>query len=194
MPTFSGQLIIFSGPSGAGKTTVLQRVLDQSPRPLVKSVSATTRPPRPGEIDNEDYYFLSDEEFQRRRAANEFLESFEVFGRGYWYGTFKSTVTASLNEGQWLVLEIDVQGRQKVIEEFPQANTFFVRPPSLEVLEQRLRQRGTENEEAIQRRLEVARHEWQYADQYTYEIINDSMQQAVDEICQKLELIGEEPL
>ena len=194
MPTFSGQLIIFSGPSGAGKTTVLQRVLDQSPRPLVKSVSATTRPPRPGEIDNEDYYFLSDEEFQRRRAANKFLESFEIFGRGYWYGTFKSRVTASLNEGQWLVLEIDVQGWQKVVEEFPQAITFFVRPPSLEVLEQRLRHRGTENEEAIQRRLEVARHEWQYADQYTYEIINNSMQQAVDEICQKLELIGEEPL
>ena len=76
MRTFSGQLIIFSGPSGAGKTTVLQRVLEQSPRPLVKSVSATTRPPRPGEIDNEDYNFLSDEEFQTRRNAHEFLESF----------------------------------------------------------------------------------------------------------------------
>jgi len=193
MPTFSGQLIIFSGPSGAGKTTVLQRVLEESPQPLVKSVSATTRPPRPGEIDGEDYCFLSDEEFQRRRAADEFLESFEVFGRGYWYGTFKSTVTASLNDGKWLVLEIDVQGRRKVVEEFPQAVTFFVRPRSLEILEQRLRRRGTENEESIQRRLEVAGHEWRYADQYTYEIINDSMEQAVDEICQKLELIGAEP-
>lgn len=157
------------------------------------SVSATTRRPRPGEIDGEDYIFLSDEEFQRRRAAGEFLESFEVFGRGYWYGTFKSTVTASLRRGQWVVLEIDVQGQQKVLEEFPQATTFFVRPRSLEDLEHRLRERGTENEETIQRRLEVARHEWQFAQQYTYQIINDSLERAVDEICHKLELIGDQP-
>ena len=187
-----GQLLIFSGPSGAGKTTVLQRVLQQAPAPLVMSVSATTRPPRPGETDGVDYHFLSDEAFRRKRQAGEFLECFEVFGRGYWYGTLRSTVSASLQAGQWVVLEIDVQGMQKVVEQFPQAITFFVRPESLEVLERRLRQRGTENEETIQRRLEVARHEWQFANQYTYEIINHSIDRAVDEICEKLKRIGEQ--
>ena len=189
----TGHLLIFSGPSGAGKTTVLRKVLERTNRPLVMSVSATTRPPRPGETDGVDYQFLSNTEFQRRREAGEFLECFEVFGHGYWYGTPRSTVSASLEAGQWVVLEIDVQGRERMVEQFPRAITFFVRPDSLEVLERRLRQRGTENEESIQRRLAVARHEWQFAKQYTYEIINRSIDQTVDEICQKLELIGEQP-
>lgn len=194
MPRPAGQLLIFSGPSGAGKTTVLREVMRRSKRPLRMSVSATTRPRRPGEVDGVDYHFLSDEEFQARRAGGEFLECFEVFGRGYWYGTLRDTVTASLNAGEWVVLEIDVQGREKVVEQYPHAITFFVRPASLEVLEQRLRARGTENEETIRRRLEVARHEWPFGQQYTYEIINHSIDQAVDEICGKLEQIGEPTL
>lgn len=189
----SGQLFIFSGPSGAGKTTVLRGVLKKSKHPLVMSVSATTRPPREGERNGVDYHFLSDEEFQRKRRNGEFLECFEVFGRGYWYGTLRETVSASLAAGQWVVLEIDVQGQAKVVEEYPNAVTFFVRPPSLELLEQRLRDRGTENEDTIQRRLEVARHEWPHGREYTYEIINRSVDEAVDEICHKLDLIGEQP-
>jgi len=185
-----GHLLIFSGPSGAGKTTVLRRVLEESKLPLKMSVSATTRPPRPGEIDGVDYHFLDAEEFQRRREAGDFLECFEVFGRGYWYGTLKESVTASLEAGQWVVLEIDVQGREKVVEQYPDAITFFVRPESLAVLEQRLRDRGTENEETIRRRLEVARHEWPFGEQYTYEIINHSVAESVDEVCRKLERIG----
>ena len=185
-----GHLLIFSGPSGAGKTTVLRRVLEESKLPLKMSVSATTRPPRPGEIDGVDYHFLDAEEFQRRREAGDFLECFEVFGRGYWYGTLKESVTASLEAGQWVVLEIDVQGREKVVEQSPDAITFFVRPESLAVLEQRLRDRGTENEETIRRRLEVARHEWPFGKQYTYEIINHSVAESVDEVCRKLERIG----
>ncbi len=185
-----GHLLIFSGPSGAGKTTVLRRVLEESKLPLKMSVSATTRPPRPGEIDGVDYHFLDAEEFQRRREAGDFLECFEVFGRGYWYGTLKESVTASLEAGQWVVLEIDVQGREKVVEQYPDAITFFVRPESLAVLEQRLRDRGTENEETIRRRLEVARHEWPFGKQYTYEIINHSVAESVDEVCRKLERIG----
>lgn len=187
-----GRLLIFSGPSGAGKTTVLREVLKKTKRTLNMSVSATTRPPRPGERDGVDYQFLTDEEFQRRRAAEDFLECFEVFGRGYWYGTLRDTVSASLKAGQWVVLEIDVQGRAKVVEQYPEATTFFVRPESLEVLEQRLRARGTENEETIARRLEVARHEWPFGKEYTYEIINHSIEQAVDEICRKLEQLGEQ--
>ena len=187
-----GRLLIFSGPSGAGKTTVLRQVMQSTKQPLKMSVSATTRPPRPGEQDGVDYQFLSDEEFQSRREAGDFLECFEVFGRGYWYGTLRATVSASLEAGEWVVLEIDVQGRAKVVEHYPQAITFFVRPESLEVLEQRLRDRGTENEDTIRRRLEVAQHEWPFAQEYTYEIINHSIDQAVDEICQKLEQIGDQ--
>lgn len=187
-----GRLLIFSGPSGAGKTTVLRQVMQTTKQPLKMSVSATTRPPRPGERDGVDYQFLSDEEFQARREAGDFLECFEVFGRGYWYGTLRETVSASLEAGEWVVLEIDVQGRAKVVEQYPQAITFFVRPESLEVLEQRLRDRGTENEETIRRRLEVAQHEWPHAQEYTHEIINHSIDQAVDEICQKLEQIGDQ--
>ena len=185
-----GRLLIFSGPSGAGKTTVLREVFERSPHKLQMSVSVTTRPPRPGEVDGVDYHFLSDTEFQKRRESGDFLECFEVYGRGYWYGTLNETVTTSLEAGQWVVLEIDVQGRAKVVEQFPEAVTFFVRPESLTVLEQRLRDRGTENEETIQRRLEVARQEWPFAEQYTHEIINHSVDQAVDEICQQLEQLG----
>lgn len=187
----SGQLLIFSGPSGAGKTTVLRQLFEQATQPLTLSVSATTRPPRPGEVDGRDYHFLDDAAFQNRRNQGDFLECFEVFGRGYWYGTLNETVTSSLNAGQWVVLEIDVHGCAKVVEQFPTAATFFVRPESLSVLEQRLRDRGTENEETIQRRLEVARQEWPFAERYTYEIINHSVDQAVDEICQKLDQLGD---
>ena len=187
-----GRLLIFSGPSGAGKTTILRDVMDQADRPLKMSVSATTRPPRPGEKDGVDYQFLSDSDFQRRRDAGEFLECFEVFGRGYWYGTLRGTVSASLEAGEWVVLEIDVQGRAEVVEQYPDAITFFVRPDSLKVLEERLRDRGTENEETIQRRLEVAEHEWPFAKEYTYEIINHSIDQAVQEICQTIKQIGEQ--
>lgn len=188
-----GRLLIFSGPSGAGKTTVLRHVLEKATQPLVLSTSATTRPPRPGETDGQDYHFLPNEDFQRRREAGEFLECFEVYGRGHWYGTLRETVAASLRAGQWVVLEIDVQGREQVVRQYPDAVSFFVRPESLEVLEQRLRDRGTENEETIARRLEVARHEWPFGQQYTFEIINQSVDQAVDDICSKLDLIGKQP-
>lgn len=191
--TDQGRLLIFSGPSGAGKTTVLRRVIKKATQPLVMSTSATTRPPRPGEKDGKDYHFLSDEDFQQRREAGDFLECFEVYGRGHWYGTLRETVSASLQAGQWVVLEIDVQGRERVVKQYPDAVSFFVRPESLEVLEQRLRDRGTENEETIARRLEVARHEWPFGQQYTYEIINHSVDQAVDDICSKLDLIGKQP-
>lgn len=188
--TTPGRLIIFSGPSGAGKTTLLRKLFTQAEQPLKMSVSATTRPPRPAEQDGVDYHFMTDEAFQERRAAGDFLECVEVFGYGFWYGTLRESVAASLESGQWVVLEIDVQGREKVAEQFPEAITFFVRPDSLTILEQRLRDRGTESEESIQRRLEVAKHEWPFGKQYTYEVINHTLDQAVGEICQKLDSIG----
>lgn len=186
-----GRLLIFSGPSGAGKTTVLKGVFEHSPVPLKMSVSATTRPPRPGEKDGIDYFFLSDDQFRQKRTAGHFLECFEVYGRGYWYGTLNDAVTSSLEAGQWVVLEIDVHGRAAVVEQYPDAITFFVRPESLEVLEARLRDRGTENEETIQRRLEVASQEWPFAKEYTYEIINHSIDKAVQQICDKLNVLNQ---
>ncbi len=179
--TSLGRLIIVSGPSGAGKTTILKEVFARCSQ-LRSSVSATTRPPRPGERDGDDYYFLTPAEFARRRARGDFLESFEVFGRGYWYGTLTSEVAPRLKSGQWVVLEIDVDGTLAVLEQYPQAVTIFVRPESVAELERRLRQRGTESEDAIQRRLEVARRELNFVNHYQFIVRNDSVERAVQEI------------
>jgi len=178
-----GRLVVLSGPSGSGKSTVLKRLFEAAPVPLVSSVSATTRPPRPGEVDGVDYHFLSEEEFDERRRRGEFLECFEVFGRGHWYGTLLGEVAPSLEAGNWVILEIDVQGARSVVEQFGDAITIFLRPPSLEVLEERLRQRKTETEEAIHTRLRRARHEMASADRYRYQVVNDDVDRAVREIC-----------
>lgn len=191
MSDSEGKLIIVSGPSGAGKTSVLRQVLHRMGERLVVSVSATTRPPRPGEVDGEDYHFLSPREFEQKRAAGEFLECFEVFGRGYWYGTLKSEVEPRLARGEWVLLEIDVDGAMSVLQHYPRAVTIFIRPRSLAQLEMQLRGRRTETEDALQRRLEVARHELNFADRYTYNVINEDIQQAVSATCEILESLGE---
>src|SRR5690606_38333288 len=146
------------------------------------SVSATTRPRRPGEIDGKHYHILSDEEFQARREAGEFLEAMEVFGRGHWYGTPIDEVRPSLEEGIWVILEIDVDGANKVRAEFPQAMTIFITVDSDEELQRRLRQRGTDSDEAIGRRLEVARRERERAGTYDHLVVHRNVDDAVDQI------------
>ena len=185
----AANLVVVSGPSGAGKTTLLRKLFERSGR-LVSSISATTRPPRPGERDGVDYHFLSDEDFHRRRERGQFIECFEVFGRGYWYGTLESAVTPSLAAGKWVVLEIDVQGAMAVLERYPDALTIFVRPGSVDELERRLRSRGTESPDAIERRLQVARQELSCADRYRYQVLNDDIDRAVAEIVEILNRYG----
>jgi len=188
-PTCS-RLLVLSGPSGVGKSTVLRRLLERHPGRLRLSVSATTRPPRPGETDGVDYYFLTSEEFARRLQAGEFLECCEVFGRGHWYGTLLSGVTSSPGDQKWVILDIDVEGAEKVRGRFPDVPSIFLRPSTIEELERRLRARGTESEPAIQRRLEVARRELARADQYQYQVINDDLDRAVDDFETILAKVG----
>ena len=185
-----GKLVVISGPSGAGKTTLLKRLYACAPRPLIVSVSATTRAPRPGEHDGIDYHFLSKEEFERRRLRGDFLECCEVYQRGDWYGTLHSEVAPRLAAGKWVVLEIDVQGTLAVLQHYPAAVTIFVRPSSLAELERRLRLRGTEDEAALQRRLDVARRELASIDRYRYQVVNDDVERAVKELCDILSCCG----
>lgn len=190
LPLPPSKLIILSGPSGVGKSTILRGLLAKHPSRLRLSISATTRHPRPGEEDGVDYYFLTPEEFTRRRQAGEFLECCEVFGRGHWYGTLLSEVRPSPEDEKWVILDIDVDGAEKVRDRFPDVPTIFLRPGSDEELERRLRARGTESEEAIERRLEVARRELARADQYTFQVVNDTVERAVEQISEILSNLG----
>jgi guanylate kinase len=180
---FCERIVIVSGPSGAGKTTVMRKVFGHVPIPLVASVSATTRSPRPGEVDGKDYHFLTNDDFQLHRQRGDFLECFEVFGKGHWYGTLWSEVTAGFQDGKWVVLEIDVQGALAVLKRFPAAISIFIRPSSLAELERRMRERGSETEEEIKQRLSRAEEELTFAPQYNYQVINDRIGHAVQEIC-----------
>ena len=190
--TSPGRLVILSGPSGAGKSTVVRSLIDRCPLPLVLSVSATTRPPRPGEVDGREYFFLDDAEFSRQRAAGEFLECKEVFGRGHWYGTLRSQVGTGLKNGQWVILEIDVQGALAVMSVAagdPSLDpvSVFIHSGSVEQLRQRLIHRGTETPSAIQRRLEVAEAEIAQKHHYDHEIINVDVDEAVQQLCRTLQ-------
>lgn len=178
------KLLIISGPSGAGKSTVVRELLTTCPDLLQRSVSATTRPPRAGEVDGVDYHFWTKEQFERERRANGFLECKEVFGRGDWYGTLRREVEEGTRLGRRVLLEIDVEGMKEILKQNVDAITVFLHPGSMEELERRLRARGTDSEAAIARRLEVAKAEMASLPLFQHEIINDDKSRAIAAIRQ----------
>ncbi len=177
------RIVVLSGPSGSGKTTLVRELVARAEVTLVKSVSATTRPPRPAEIHGDDYWFLTDSEFRKKLDNGEFLEHAEVFSSGYLYGTLRSELDRAWEQNGWAFLEIDVQGALKVMQQYPNAVTIFLKTPSPAEFERRLRARGTESESVIQRRLATAERELQLADRYKYVVVNDQLETAVSEIC-----------
>jgi guanylate kinase len=180
------RIVVLSGPSGSGKSTIVNRLVDLAPVKLTKAISATTRPPRAGEKDGVDYYFLSRDEFERKRQAGEFLEYAEVFGSGYWYGTLKGELERARRAGTWALLEIDVQGAQHVARDYPETVTVFLTAASDRDYEQRLRRRGTETEQDLQNRLAIARKELAAAEFYRHRVVNDDLDRAVREIAKIL--------
>ena len=174
-----GTLVIVSGPSGAGKGTIVDRLLRQSPSAWV-SVSATTRAPRPGEVAGESYFFLTPEEFDARIAAGDFLEWAEVHGQRY--GTLRSTVEAKIAEGRDVVLEIDPQGALQVKQLMPSSVLVFIMAPSFGELERRIRGRGAETDEQVKTRLETAVRELQLVGTYDHVIENDDVCRATSEL------------
>ncbi len=188
-----GKAILFSAPSGCGKTTIIKELMASEaterldPKALAFSISATSRKPRGDEQHGTDYYFLSEEEFRQRVADDEFLEWEEVYA-GTCYGTLKSEVQRLWDEGKVIVFDVDVNGGRNLKRYFgDQALSIFVMPPSLEVLEQRLRNRGTDSEEAIAKRLGRSAEELKQAPHFDRTIVNDDLRHAVSETRREVE-------
>jgi guanylate kinase len=172
-------LIVVSGPSGAGKSTVMERVLAELDR-LRFSVSHTTRPPRPGEQEGVQYYFVDEERFAKLRQDNAFLEWATV--HAHRYGTSRSEYERAVKDGVDLLLDLDVQGAAQVRLRFPDAVTVFILPPSFEALERRLRGRGAGDERSTEQRLRAAAEELPLYKEYDYTVINDDLDRTVDNL------------
>lgn len=178
--TPKARLMVVSGASGSGKSTVVKHLADHPVLTPLVSVSVTTRDPRPGEVHGREYYFLSRDEFDRLRAANELLEFAEVHGNAY--GTPAAPVLKQIGEGGLAILEIDVQGARQVKERMPDAVFVFIHTPDMATLEARLRGRGTDSEAVIAKRLENARREIEQSHWYDYQITNDQLDRTVSEL------------
>lgn len=175
-----GLLLVVSGPAGVGKGTVNAALMAKHPE-IRMSVSATTRKPRPGEIDGMHYFFKTEEDFRRMIDEDAFLEYMHVFGMNY-YGTPRSFVESEREKGNHVILEIDVQGAAKVKEKCPDAVLIFIAPPSLKILKDRLVGRGTETQESIDIRTKTALDELNKLPSYDYMVINDVVEEAVSEM------------
>lgn len=175
-----GLLLIMSGPSGVGKGTIREKLMEDKSLNLFYSVSMTTRNMRPGEVDGREYYFVSKEEFKKNIESGNLLEWAEYVGN--FYGTPKDKVENMRLDGKNVLLEIDVKGTANVLSKVDDVISIFIAPPSFEELANRLRGRGTETEEVINNRVETARKELEFKSQYKYVVINDKLEDAVDDI------------
>ncbi|MBF5059494.1 guanylate kinase [Candidatus Neptunochlamydia vexilliferae] len=183
-----GNLIIISAPAGTGKTTLVHKLVEAFPDKVVQSISCTTRGPREGEIDGKDYIFLTEEAFNERVKKGDFLEHTTVFG--HQYGTLKEVVEAQRKEGKHVILVIDTQGAA-ALREKTDALFIFVAPPSMKVLEERLKGRKTESPEMLKKRLDWAQYEMDQAKHYAYTVVNDDLETAYKEL--KNIIIKEKP-
>ena len=171
-----GKLIVIAGPSGVGKGTLVNMLVSRHSQ-LKLSISATTRQPRPGEQDGIDYFFLSQQDFEMAIDGGELLEWAEYAGN--YYGTPKTQVVEQINLGNYIILEIEVEGARAIATMFPEAQRIFILPPSIEELEQRIRSRGTNSEESIANRLKIAQQEIAAGSEFDCQIVNDDLETAI---------------
>jgi guanylate kinase len=176
---FKSPYIVFSAPSGGGKTTIVKMLHKKYPQTVI-SVSATTRPKRPGERDGVDYYFLTREEFERKIKEGKFLEYEEVHGN--YYGTLKEVVDNHVRDDRVVLFDIDVNGALSIKKHYPNAILIFIKPPSEEVLVERLKKRHTETEESIRRRLQRLPYEYEQAKKFDYVVVNDDLEQTLKQV------------
>lgn len=174
-----GKILVVSAPSGAGKSTLIKRIIGDF-NSIVFSVSATTRKPREGECNGREYFFLTKEEFEKRIERGDFLEWERVYD--YYYGTLKSEVERVLSEGKNLLLEVEVKGAMSIKQEYPEAALIFIAPPDIETLLERLSKRKTESPEDLKKRIERAKMEMSYIDNFENRVYNDNVDTAAKEL------------
>ncbi len=179
MAPAKGKILIISAPSGSGKTTILKRVLAETPE-VTYSVSATTRKPRSNDVHGKDYFFVSEEEFLKGIKEGAFVEWEKVYD--YYYGTYKNFIFDIINQGRHILLEIDVKGALNIKSQFPESVSVFIIPPDIETLRQRLQNRKTESEADLKKRLDLAVHELQEKDKFDYRVVNAELDTAVKEL------------
>ncbi|WBY63342.1 guanylate kinase [Thermocaproicibacter melissae] len=182
--TNRGLLVVLSGPSGAGKGTIVKALLERRPQ-IRLSISATTRAPRQGETDGKEYYFISREKFSQMAEEGKMLETAEYCGN--FYGTPAAPIEEWTSQGNDVILEIEVQGGANVKKKRPDSVGIFILPPSREELERRLRTRGTESDDVIRERLAAADRELKEVEHYDYVVVNDTVENAVEKICSILQ-------
>ena len=174
------KLIVFSAPSGAGKSSLIKNIIEKSTGDIELSISATTRPPRDGEEHGKDYFFISDEEFNELRRSDSFIEHANV--HGYQYGTLKSFVDEKIQNGISIILDIDVQGFNLIRNAIEHNLSIFIIPPSIKELRKRLTSRGLDSSDVIEKRLSNAKTELKYAEQYDYIVLNDLFENTLSEL------------